>query len=117
MSQIKAKALEQAIKILDALNCQYLIIDGEGKQHGDLVIAPKKKRAEPEFPYGEIRQYTLPFIKDLKVGEVVEVDAKNYGLERIRGGICTWFLNKYGPGACTTTIKHSNNSIEVLRIY
>lgn len=117
MSQVKSKALEQAIKILDALKLEYVIFDSEGNKHGELEVAEKKKRSESEFPRGEIRQYFLPFIKDMGVGDVVEVDAGHYGLERVRGGICSWFLGKYGPSACTTTIKHSKNSVEVLRIY
>ena len=117
MSQIKAKALEQAIKILDALKLSYLIIDENGNKHGSLEAVEQRKRAPSEFPRGEVRGYILPFIKDMKVGDIAQVNAGKYGVERIRANMTSWMIEKYGKGSCTTSANHETNTVEILRIF
>lgn len=113
---VKANALAQAIKILNALKVGYAIIDEDGNRHGNLEVTEPKKRAPSAFPRGEVRSYVLQFIEKIQVGEIKEVPADKYGLERVRANCCSWLIERYGPGCCTTSINHDNNTIEILRI-
>lgn len=113
---VKVNALAQAIKILNALKINYAIIDEDGNKHGNLEVADPKKRAAPEFPRGEVRSHVLQFIEKIQVGEIKEVPADKYGLARVRANACSWMIEKYGAGCCTTSISHEKNTVEILRI-
>jgi hypothetical protein len=117
MSSVKEKAFANVIKTLDALGCQYAIIDQEGNKHGTLAIEEEKqKRRVTVYPLGEIRNHIRPYVDDMKVGEVREVPYLEYGYERIRSNIGAWFIAKNGTGSCTTTINKEKGVVEVLRI-
>ena len=52
--EIVKRTISQAIKLLDASGCKYKIIDQDGNEFGDLVVAIKNFDFEPRALQGAI---------------------------------------------------------------
>ena len=116
MKEVQLASLKKALATLNILGCKYAVIDSDGNRHGDLEIVqkPERKRASPTFPRGEVHDYFAPFIENLEIGEVAEIPSGKYGVERIRGSVCSWFVRNRGKGSANTVV--SGNNVQVLRI-
>jgi len=110
---IKDKTLQNAIKLLDVLGCQYAIIDHNGDKWGGLEIAKPKacKRILNNFKdTGYIEQ-----LRTMQVGDVLTfVAPEGKTAKQYRGAISGTAHNLWGPGSSTTSI--SGNAVEILRI-
>lgn len=106
--------------MLKAVGVKYHIVTDEDVvlANHDFRFAPTKeqKRAKSEFPRGDVLNHYLPYIKELKPGEVAVIPDGGYGVERVRGGVCSWFSRTVGNNKVVSTINKKNNTVEVLRI-
>ena len=121
MLEIQKTTLDKALTLLKAVGAKYLVVDVDGethKNHEFNIVEPKQKmiRAQSAFPRGEVKDYFLPFVKDMVAGDVVIIDGGKYGAERVRGSICSWFSQAHGNGVVTTAINSNTNTVEVLRV-
>jgi len=116
MEAVKREALGRALKILDALECEYAVIDQDGMKHGELEVLLQKEnnRAVPRFPRGELVEYITGFLASLKPGATTVVPFDKYTIDEIRGSITPYCTKHFGRGNYITT--RVGDSIEVLRV-
>lgn len=117
MLTIQKKSLDSAIKILEALNCKYLIVDPDGNSYGELKAEPPKKLRSPPF-YGKnvMRDHIVPHLKDLQVSGVAIIPTESFDPTKVQSSVCAWMQNNYGKGSYTTTFNKAQSAVEVLRI-
>ena len=120
MLDIQIATLNKALTMLKAVGVKYHIVTDEHivLTNHDFRFAPtnEPKRAKSEFPRGDVLNHYLPYIKDLKVAEVAVIPDGGYGLERVRGGVCSWFSRNVGNSKVVSTINKKDNTVEVLRL-
>lgn len=122
MEQVLKKLLNQSIKHLTALegrgHIEFKIVTAAGLEYGSLKLRPvekKKKKKASQHPHGEIRQYLLPILKDVKPDQVVNIPVGNYHPESIRGNACSWCTTVWGKGTYSSTIPKDKSSVEIYR--
>lgn len=111
------KAIEQAVRLLDASGSSYKIIAPDGVQHGKLELAPEKKRKiNKTRPYGAVSAYYTKYVNfDAKPGDVFVIPVpKEFTAEEIRGGVSTKLSGRWGNGTYTTAL--TKDSVEFLRL-
>jgi hypothetical protein len=70
MHKLQHKGLDKIITFLDAINCQYKIIDELGNVHSNFTEIEKKSKRKPSFyPHGEMMKYVKQQLEPMKVGE------------------------------------------------
>lgn len=110
---IKDKTLQNAIKLLDVLGCQYAIIDHNGDKWGGLETAkpkPVKRKLNNFKDTGYIEQ-----LKTMQVGDVLTfVAPEGKTANQYRGAISGTACNLWGAGSSTTSV--NGNAVEILRI-
>ena len=85
MNNLHAKALSNAIKLLNAIGAKYAIVDADNRTHGELEVKAKAKRRPAKYPYGVIRQHIAPYLANLKVNETARIPAHPYDLDTVYG--------------------------------
>ena len=117
MKEVQQVSLKKALTMLTAIGCTFAVIDPDGNKHGTLELAEQKsdrKRLSPAFPRGEVNDYFRPFVENMKVGDVVEIPAGKFGVERVRGSVCSWFVRYRGKGSANTFV--TKDTVQVMRI-
>jgi len=116
MKEVQQVSLKKAITMLAAIGCKFAIVNPDGNKHGTLEITEKtdRKRAKSEFRRGEVHDYYIQFIENMNVGEVAEIPAGKFGVERIRGSVCSWFVRNRGKGSANTFV--TKDTVQVMRI-
>ena len=112
MSNVKQAAIQQAVKLLNAVGANYQV-EFEGQRWGELK-KQKGKRIRSKYPLGALTNHVKPHLVDLQVGDVAVVPIHPFDEISIRGSItstCTqwWGRQSYKTG------KNKDN-IEILRI-
>lgn len=112
------KTIEAAIRNLEAAGCEFRVIDSAGNSYGTLeVVEKKKKKMNPDRPYGALREYYDQYV-DYKapVGTVIQIPAHHqYKPEEIRSGVCAKLSTHWGKGTYTTAVS-KQGAVEILRI-
>jgi hypothetical protein len=85
MNNLHAKALLNAIKLLNAIGAKYAIVDSDMRKHGDLEVITKKKRAPAKYPYGAIRKHVAPYLASIQVNQTARIPVHPYDLETVYG--------------------------------
>ena len=80
MNTLHAKALSNAVKLLNAIGAKYAIVDSDGVKHGDLEVITKKKRAPAKYPYGAIRKHVVPYLSPLQVNQTIRIPLHTYDI-------------------------------------
>jgi hypothetical protein len=116
--KIQEITLQKAITLLKSLNCQYAIIDANGITHGDLPVAGNnfKTRSKSLFAHGELANYVKNYLKNLSLGQVVEIPCEQYPIVAIQTSACNWMRTHVGSDTYTTHANKETNCVEVLRI-
>jgi hypothetical protein len=122
MEQVFKKLLDQSVKNLVALEGRGLIefkiftIDGEefGKMKAVKPKSKKKKKASA-YPYGEIRQYLLPILSNVKPDEVVSIPIGKYDAETVRGNACSWCTGAWGSATYKSVVNKDKKTVEIYR--
>jgi hypothetical protein len=110
---------KKALAVIKASGAKFRIVMPSGEQFGDLPIAapePERKRRKLRHPYGVLRAYYLPFVKDIQPGQVIDVPFGNFLPGPLMSGISAHFCHSLGNGKVTTAINRDRKVIEVLRV-
>lgn len=97
-SVLHAKALSNAIKLLNAIGAQYAIKDAEGVVHGDLKVVSKQKKAPSKYPYGSLSTHIRPYIDACAVNQTVTIPIGQYDLDSVYGSASSMATKMWGNG-------------------
>lgn len=108
-----------SVKTLQNLGCVYDIRIGNNRWTQGVLEAEKPKKSnlpKDGKPYGERSHYLMEFIKDLKIGKVVEIPFKDFDMNRLQSTVASRCGLMYGSQCVTTHVNRKRNVLEVLRV-
>jgi hypothetical protein len=110
--------LKRSLAALKAAGAKYVIImpDGTVHQQGDLEISTKKKRSKRLYPHGTITKHYMPYIKDLKPNQTVEIPFGQFSPNAIVSGVSSRAVVLWGKGSTVTAQDKNKKVVEVLRV-
>jgi hypothetical protein len=115
MIDIKKETIAKHIRILANLGCKFKVIEADGTEHGELVVAADK----PHTPRIEVLKhidYKTPLMA-MKPGDVISIKGMpGMPLESLRSSIAGYATHEFGAGAVTTTLDRPINAVIVLRV-
>lgn len=116
MHSIQEREIHRTVKLLSAMNCQFLIIDPDGNHHGDLKIAEPRKRQPRKYEYGVVKQYVTSLINmSAEIGDVQILDPKEFEAEAVRSSVCNLLTEVWGKDTYTTHINKQRH-VEIMRM-
>lgn len=121
MEKVLRKLLDQSVKNLIALegrgHIEFKVITAAGKEYGGLQLkaVSKKKKKASVYPHGEIRQYLLPLLADVKPDQVVTIPLGKYDAETVRGNACSWCTGAWGSATYKSSIDKVKKTVEIYR--
>lgn len=112
---VKTKALQQALKMLDAVGATYKVVMPSGEQYGALECVVKSGRPTRIVrPNIFAKTGYIDRMKNMHSGEVeVFTPPEGADAEQMRSAVCGSAVRIFGAGNFKTSI--SNNCVEVLR--
>jgi hypothetical protein len=116
MREIENKVLNRALQMLDAIKCEYAVVDADGNQHGELKIQPAKGRRDMKYAWGALTNHIRPLVQDMKIGDVVKVPIAPFDLEAVQGSVASCCYKLWGRGAHTAALTKDRLYIEVLKL-
>jgi hypothetical protein len=119
MREIENRVLNRALQMLDAIKCEYAVVDADGNQHGELQIKPKKaeKPKRPlKYEWGSLTNHVRPLVQNMKIGEVVVVPIAPFDLASVQGLIGSCCFKLWGKGNHTACLTKDRLAIEVLKL-
>lgn len=112
---IVIRAVEQALSTLTKLGCVYRVrFNNKDYTNGEFP-ALKSTRVGTES-YGDRARYYKPFIKDMKVGDVIDVPFDKFKGQDLQSSIGSWAVTNWGPKSFMTTVNKKKKVVEVLRL-
>jgi len=114
MIDIKKETIAKYVRHLTNFGCQFKVIEADGTEHGDLIIAAEK----PALHVSVLKHvdYKTPMLA-MKSGDVISLTATvDMPLESLRSSIAGFATNEFGAGVVTTTLDRANNAVLVLRM-
>lgn len=97
-ASLHAKALTNAIKLLNAIGVEYAIQDHDGTVHGNAVLQTKPKRQAPKYPYGTLARHVRPYIDACGVNQTVNIPVGQFELQHIYGSASSIASKIWGNG-------------------
>lgn len=115
MKEIQQKYLQTAIRQLSILPVKFAIIDEDGKKYGtlDIVVETDRKRKKSLYPRGAITAYVMPYLKDMKVGDVATVPFSEWAKKSLASGLTACASRIWGNDSYTTCA--AKEHIEIMR--
>ena len=122
---IITKTARDAARLLNAIRAQYIIVLPTGEQiiQGDLKLhvpddTPQRKaRSQSRHPHGFLNNYILPYLKDMKVGDVAVVPVPHgASMNEIQGSGASISAKLWGNGNYKTMRNDNTGNLEVLRM-
>jgi len=122
---IITKTARDAARLLNAIRAQYIIVLPTGEQliQGDLQLhvpddKPQRKvRTQPRHPHGFLNNHILPYLKDMKIGDVAVVPVPNgASMNEIQGSGASIAAKLWGNGSYKTMRNDITGNLEVLRM-
>ena len=122
---IITKTAKDAARLLNAIRAQYIIVLPTGEQiiQGDLKLhvpdaKPQRKvRAQSRHPHGFLNQHILPYLKDMKIGDVAVIPVPSGAdMNEIQGSGASIAAKLWGNGSYKTMRNDSTGNLEVLRM-
>ena len=122
---IITKTAKDAARLLNAIRAQYIIVLPTGEQiiQGDLQLhvpdaKPQRKvRAQSRHPHGFLNNHILPYLKDMKIGDVAVVPVPNGAdMNEIQGSGASIAAKLWGNGSYKTRRYDKTGCLEVLRM-
>lgn len=119
------KTAKDAARLLNAIRAQYIIVLPTGEQiiQGDLQLhvpdatPVKKPRAQSRHPHGFLNQHILPYVKNMKVGDVAVVPVPSGAdMNEIQGSSASIAAKLWGNGSYKTMRNYTTGNLEVLRM-
>jgi hypothetical protein len=116
MREIEKKVLNRALQMLDAIKCEYAVVDADGNQHGELQIQPKKTKRPMKYEWGALTNHVRPLVQNMKIGDVVKVPVAPFDVASVQGLVGSCCFKLWGKGAHTASITKDRLYIEVLKL-
>ena len=122
---IITKTARDAARLLNAIRAQYIIVLPTGEQiiQGDLKLhvpdaKPQRKvRAQSRHPHGFLNNHILPYLKDMKIGDVAVIPVPSGAdMNEIQGSGASIAAKLWGNGSYKTMRNDTTGSLEVLRM-
>jgi hypothetical protein len=115
MIDIKKKTIATYARHLTNFGCQFKIIEEDGTEHGDLVVAKPKSTVQRTDVLKHV-DYKTPMLA-MKPGDIICVTAPaGVPLESMRSCISGYATAEFGAGAVKTTLDRPINAVIVLRM-
>lgn len=112
MMQVEKKALEKALKMLDAIGCRYGVETEDGETFG-VALQAEKKRSAVKNP--GCSQYCEQQIQNLNIGEKLTVPFGDFDPPAIQSCLAYAATKLFGRGSITTARNDKSSCIEVMR--
>lgn len=120
--------LQKTLRTLPVIGAKYIIVmpDGTQHSHGDLVLAPPptaktrkvNQDGQPRRVRGSLSSVTTPFIKDMKVGDVVVVAQQdNITRQELVKSLSSQAIHMWGTGSASVMHNPDTDHAEILRLY
>lgn len=110
---VKAKAITQAVRLLQAAGAQFKVIADDGTEFGELEVAAQKIRSCRRGHFA-----ATGYLQKLEAMEVGGVEIlrpeQPEDLESLRGSVCGKASRLFGRGNYTTVV--NDGAVEILRI-
>lgn len=116
MYKVQEKTLQKALAMLSALHCKFLVIDSNNNKYGELEAVEKINKRVLLYPKGELKAYIDPYLRDIAIGEVVEIPYGKYAGANLQGSTAGYMCHKYGNSAHTSSQNHGKKVLEVMRM-
>ena len=97
-SVLHAKALSNAIKLLNAIGAQYAIKDADGNTHGDLKAVSRAKRQPNKYPYGTLANHIRPYLSSCGVNQTITIPVGQFDLDSVYGSSSSIATKMWGNG-------------------
>ncbi len=115
MTDIKKKTIATYARHLANFGCQFKIIEEDGTEHGDLVVAAPKSAGQRTDVLKHV-DYKTPMLA-MKPGDVISIKTTpDIPLESLRSSIAGYATKKFGVGVITTTLDRPIDAVIVLRL-
>lgn len=117
MKEVQKKAVDNAIRALRAVGCQFAVVTPDGEKLGELQLAlPKLSKRRRVHNFRQLGY--IPKIKNMAPGDVAEFDVS--GMEKkvrdsFRASIAACARQHFGAASHTSTIV--GNTIQLIRHY
>jgi hypothetical protein len=105
MNTLHKRALDNAVKLLNAVGAQYAIIDSDGNKVGDLNVVTKAKRRKALYPHGAVSKYIKPFIDRARVNYTYEIPVGEFDLATVYRSVSSHASKTWGNGTHSITSK------------
>jgi hypothetical protein len=122
---IITKTARDAARLLNAIRAQYIIVLPTGEQiiEGDLKLhvpdaTPQRKvRSQSRHPHGFLNNHILPYLKDMKIGDVAVIPVPSGAdMNEIQGSGASIAAKLWGNGNYKTMRNATTGNLEVLRM-
>jgi len=105
MNTLHKRAVDNAVKLLNAIGAQYAIIDTDGVKTGNLEVVTKIKRRKALYPHGEVIKHIKPYIDNIKVNTTVEIPVGKFDLATVYRSVSSNASKLWGTGSHSITTK------------
>lgn len=105
MNTLHKRAVDNAVKLLNAIGAQYAIIDTDGVKTGSLEVVTKIKRRKALYPHGEVIKHIKPYIDNIKVNTTVEIPVGKFDLATVYRSVSSNASKSWGTGSHSITTK------------
>jgi len=117
LSQVQQQALKRAMVLLDSVKCKYAIIDPLGVKYGVLETKkPQRRITNSKYAHGERTKYAREFLKNLNVGDVVDVPVSSYELEMLQSIGHSVAHKLWGSESATSAIMRDKDCVQFMRL-
>ena len=108
MNTLHKRAVDNAVKLLNAIGAQYAIIDSDGVKTGNLEVATKIKRRKALYPHGAVVKHIKPYIDNIKVNTTTEIPVGKFDLATVYRSVSSNASKSWGTGSHSITTKDGN---------
>lgn len=95
---VHKKALENAMKLLNAIGAQYAIKTAQGELYGELETKVKPKRQPAKYPYGSLASHVRPYLDSCAVNQTVTIPIGQFDLIHVYGSASSIASKEWGNG-------------------
>jgi hypothetical protein len=109
---------ERALAVVKVLSKTYEITLPDGKVYTNKkpVIEEKKNKRNLKYPHGSVRKHFIDRLKDLKEGEIKEIEFGPFNGPHLAKNISSFMSTTFGRRATVTHMDSKRKIIEVLRM-
>ena len=116
---MKSAIVERSIHALRAMRAKFIIVmpDGETIVEGDLKLEEPKlgRRRNPDVPHGALTAHYMPYLQNMKPGDMVEIPYGNFMPAVLAGSISSRVCQMWGRKTTMTAQNSEKKVVEVLR--